>query len=465
MPSYTSVSVIGAGAWGTALAGVAARAGREVTLYARDPASAAQIAATRKNPRLPDVLLDASVAVTADIARAARADIVLIATPAQHLREAVTALAPHLAKATPVIATAKGIERGTHKFMTEVIAEAAPDARPAILSGPSFAEDVARGLPTAVTLAAKDEALARALVQALGSSTFRPYHTTDVRGVEIGGAAKNVLAIAAGIAMGRKLGASAQAALTTRGFSELVRLGRACGARGETMAGLSGLGDLILTCSSPQSRNLALGIALGRGEAPPREQACRGRVHRAGADRTGGFAKCRYAGIKCGGGDPARRGDDRCGDRRPVDAPVQGGGMKMAYWLVKSEPSAWSWDQQVAKGAKGEAWTGVRNFTARQNLVKMKKGDLAFFYHSNEGKEIVGIAEIIKEAYPDPTDKTGKFVCVDIKADKPLKTPVTMAAIKADKKLADMALVKYSRLSVQPVTAEEWKLVCKMGGL
>jgi predicted RNA-binding protein with PUA-like domain len=137
----------------------------------------------------------------------------------------------------------------------------------------------------------------------------------------------------------------------------------------------------------------------------------------------------------------------------------------MNYWLVKSEPSAWSWDQQVAKGAKGEAWTGVRNFTARQNLVKMKKGDRAFFYHSNEGKEIVGIAEIIREAYPDPTDTTGKFVCVDIKADKPLKMPVTMAAIKADKKLLDMALVKYSRLSVQPVTADEWKMVCKMGGL
>ena len=122
----------------------------------------------------------------------------------------------------------------------------------------------------------------------------------------------------------------------------------------------------------------------------------------------------------------------------------------MAYWLVKSEPSTWSWDQQVAKGAKGEAWTGVRNFTARQNLVAMKKGDRAFFYHSNEGKEIVGIAEIIKEAYPDPSDKTGKFVCVDIKADK---------------RLSDMALVKYSRLSVQPVTSEEWKIVCKMGGV
>jgi glycerol-3-phosphate dehydrogenase (NAD(P)+) len=276
MPSFNSVSVIGAGAWGTALAGVATRAGRKVTLYARDAAGATQIAATRINPRLPQVRLDASVAVTCEITQAATADIILIATPAQHLREAVAALAPHLARATPVIATAKGIERGSHKFMTEVIAATAPDASPAILSGPSFAGDVARGLPTAVTLAAKDEALARALVQALGSSTFRPYHTADVRGVEIGGAAKNVLAIAAGIVMGRNLGASAQAALTTRGFAELVRLGRACGARGETMAGLSGLGDLILTCSSPQSRNLALGIALGRGETPARDKLAEG---------------------------------------------------------------------------------------------------------------------------------------------------------------------------------------------
>jgi glycerol-3-phosphate dehydrogenase (NAD(P)+) len=268
MPSYKSVGVIGAGAWGTALAGAAVRAGRDVVLYARNAESAAAMKATRANPKLSGVLLDASVDVTDDIAAAAGADVVLIATPAQHLREAVTKLAPHLRKATPVVATAKGIERGTHKFMTEVIAESAPDARPAILSGPGFADDVARGLPTAVTLAARDEALARALVQALGSSTFRPYHTSDVRGVEIGGAAKNVLAIAAGIVAGRKLGASALAALTTRGFSELARLGRALGARAETLSGLSGLGDLILSCSSPQSRNFALGIALGRGERP-----------------------------------------------------------------------------------------------------------------------------------------------------------------------------------------------------
>lgn len=269
MPSYQTVGVIGAGAWGTALAGVAARAGREVVLYARNAEHAAQMQTTRVNPKLPGVLLDTNIVVTADIAVAAATHVVLVATPAQHLRGAAMHLAPQLANATPVIACAKGIERGTHKFMTEVIAEAVPDAIPAILSGPSFAADVARGLPTAVTLAAKDEQLASALVQALGSSTFRPYHTTDVRGVEIGGAAKNVLAIAAGIVVGRNLGASALAALTTRGFSELARLGRACGARGETLAGLSGLGDLILSCSSLQSRNFALGIALGRGEAAP----------------------------------------------------------------------------------------------------------------------------------------------------------------------------------------------------
>jgi glycerol-3-phosphate dehydrogenase (NAD(P)+) len=269
MPAYVSVSVIGAGAWGTALADVAMRAGRKVTLYARDPAHAAQIQATRINPRLAGVTLDPAIAVTSEIAAAARADIILAVTPAQHLRAAVSHLVPHIKHGTPVIACAKGIEHGTHKFMTEVIAQVAPQATAAILSGPSFADDVARGLPTAVTLAAKDEAVASGLVQSLGSATFRPYHTTDVRGVEIGGAAKNVLAIAAGIVVGRDLGASALAALTTRGFSELARLGRACGARAETLAGLSGLGDLLLSCSTAQSRNFALGIALGRGEPPP----------------------------------------------------------------------------------------------------------------------------------------------------------------------------------------------------
>jgi glycerol-3-phosphate dehydrogenase (NAD(P)+) len=267
--SFNSVAVVGAGAWGTALASVAARAGRDVTLYARNADHAKRIATARENPRLPGIKLEADIAVTNDLAPAAKADIILVVTPAQHLRAAMNAMAPHLRGPTPVIACAKGIERGTHRFMTEIIAESAPHAVPAILSGPSFAEDVARGLPTAVTLAAKDEDLAARLVQALGSATFRPYHTNDVRGVEIGGAAKNVLAIAAGIVVGKKLGASAQAALTTRGFSELARWGRACGARAETMTGLSGLGDLILSCSSPQSRNFALGLALGRGEPKP----------------------------------------------------------------------------------------------------------------------------------------------------------------------------------------------------
>lgn len=276
MASFNTVAVIGAGAYGTALACAATRAGRKVTLYARSAEAAAQIKATRQNPKLPGISLDASIEITADIAEAARADIILLATPAQHLREAATYLAPLIRVSTPVVACAKGIERGTHKFMTEVIAEVMPDATPAILSGPNFADDVARGLPTAVTLAARDEKLASDLVQALGSATFRPYHTTDVRGVEIGGAAKNVLAIAAGIVVGRQLGASALAALTTRGFSELARLGRACGARTETLVGLSGLGDLVLSCASPQSRNFAFGIALGRGEAPDRSKLAEG---------------------------------------------------------------------------------------------------------------------------------------------------------------------------------------------
>jgi len=135
----------------------------------------------------------------------------------------------------------------------------------------------------------------------------------------------------------------------------------------------------------------------------------------------------------------------------------------MAYWLVKSEPTTWSWDQHVKKGA--DAWTGVRNHQAKAHLVAMKKGDKAFFYHSNEGKEIVGVSEVVKEAYPDASDKTGKFVCVDLKAVEPLKTPVTLAAIKAEEKLAKMVLVNNSRLSVQPVTADEWKAIRKMGGL
>ena len=267
--SLDRVAVLGAGAWGSALANTAARAGRQVTLWARDPAIAATMAKTRESPRLPGMTLADVVTVTGDLEEAAaRAQCILLAVPAQELRKVAMLLDDVTPSGTPVIACAKGIERGSHRFMTEVIAECAQTALPAILSGPSFASEVARGMPTAVTIAARDLGLAERLAQAIGSETFRPYHTTDVRGVEIGGAAKNVLAIAAGIVMGAGLGQSATAAITTRGFAELIRFGRAFNANPETMMGLSGLGDLVLTCTSPTSRNLTFGINLGRGQAP-----------------------------------------------------------------------------------------------------------------------------------------------------------------------------------------------------
>jgi glycerol-3-phosphate dehydrogenase (NAD(P)+) len=266
--AFNHIAVIGAGAWGTALALTCARAGRKVTLWEHDAKNAEQLATKRESLYLPSVRLDDGIAIVRDLADAARADALLLVVPAQYVRSVASALKPLLAAGTPLIVCAKGIERGSKKFMSEVIAECAPDAVPAILSGPSFARDVARGMPTAVTLAASDGKLAGELAQAVSSATFRPYHSSDVRGVEIGGAAKNVLAIAAGIVSGRGLGYSATAALTTRGFAELVRFGRACGGKAETMTGLSGLGDLILTCTSPQSRNFTFGVNLGQGKKP-----------------------------------------------------------------------------------------------------------------------------------------------------------------------------------------------------
>jgi glycerol-3-phosphate dehydrogenase (NAD(P)+) len=266
--TFERIAVLGAGSWGTALAHAALRAGRDVVLWSRDAKAAQAMAATRSNPLLPDVAIDQRIAITSSLADALKADAILAAVPAQSLRALASLIAPSLAENIPVISCAKGIERGTHKFMTQIIAEAAPRATPAILSGPSFAADVARGLPTAVTLSAADETIAADLAKALGSATFRPYHTTDLRGVEVGGAAKNVLAIATGIVSGRGLGASAAAALVTRGFAELVRFGRKLDARPETLTGLSGLGDLVLTCSSPQSRNYSLGLSLGKGMTP-----------------------------------------------------------------------------------------------------------------------------------------------------------------------------------------------------
>jgi glycerol-3-phosphate dehydrogenase (NAD(P)+) len=271
-----TIFVLGGGAWGTALALTCARAGRDVTLWEHDAANAGSLEQQRESKFLPGVKLDSAITVTRDIKAVAAADAILLVVPAQHVRSVVTALAPSLTAKTPIIACAKGIERGTHKFMSEIIAECAPKALPAILSGPSFAADAARGLPTAVTIAADDDTVARELAAALNTGTFRPYHSNDVRGVELGGAAKNVLAIAAGIVAGRALGASAAAALITRGFAELTRFGRAYGARTETMMGLSGLGDLILTCSTPQSRNFSFGVALGKGEAPPQGKLAEG---------------------------------------------------------------------------------------------------------------------------------------------------------------------------------------------
>ena len=262
------VAVLGGGAWGTALALTCARAGRNVTLWEYEPGNAASLEKKRESRFLPDVRIDNEIKVTRDLGDTANSDAILLVVPAQAVRSVVTSLASLVAKHTPLIACAKGIEHGTHKFMTEIIAECAPVAVPAILSGPSFAADVARGMPTAVTVAASDGKIARDLAHALSAGTFRPYHSTDVRGVELGGATKNVLAIAAGIVTGKGLGASASAALTTRGFAELVRFGKACGARTETMMGLSGLGDLILTCGTPQSRNFSCGVALGKGEKP-----------------------------------------------------------------------------------------------------------------------------------------------------------------------------------------------------
>jgi len=259
------IVVVGAGAWGTALANVIARAGRTVTLFARDSATAGTMAASGESPRLPGVPIDHRVAIASLSEGQPDGDAILIAVPAQTLRGIASALAGAVAAGTPVVSCAKGIERLTRRFMTEIITECLPEAVPAILSGPSFAVDVARGLPTAVTLAARDETAAQMLTRSLGSATFRPYHSIDVRGVEIGGAAKNVLAIAAGIVTGRNLGASAAAALTTRGFAELMRFGKAYEAQPETLTGLSGLGDLILTCTSAQSRNFSLGLALGQG--------------------------------------------------------------------------------------------------------------------------------------------------------------------------------------------------------
>ncbi len=267
MSGFASVGVIGGGAWGTALAQVSARAGLAVTLWAREGEVVEAVNRAHENPLfLPGVALDPEIKASADLAALAGLDLLLAVVPAQHLRGTLTALAPHIRRGQPVLLCAKGVEKGSLKLMTEVLEDTAPQACPAVLSGPSFAGEVARGLPTAVTLACPNPELGQRLAEALATPTFRPYWAADIIGAEAGGAVKNVLAIACGIVEGRGLGRSAHAALVTRGFAELTRLAVALGGEARTVAGLCGLGDLVLTCSSPQSRNMSVGLALGRGQ-------------------------------------------------------------------------------------------------------------------------------------------------------------------------------------------------------
>jgi glycerol-3-phosphate dehydrogenase (NAD(P)+) len=262
------IGVVGAGAWGTALAQVAAKAGQNVTLWALEDEVVTSIARTRENsPYLPGVVLNEAIICTPDISHLADADAIMAVVPAQFMRATLLRLKDDLPSGTPVVLCSKGIEQGSLKLMTEVLAQVLPDCVGAVLSGPSFARDVALGLPTAVTLACQDRVLGAKLVDMIGIATFRPYLSTDLIGAEIGGAVKNVLAIACGMADGRGLGESARAALITRGFAEMTRLGVALGADAATLAGLCGLGDLVLTCSSTSSRNFSLGVALGQGQS------------------------------------------------------------------------------------------------------------------------------------------------------------------------------------------------------
>ena len=260
------IGVVGGGAWGTALALTARRAGREVLLWAREAEVVQAINSAHANPDfLPGIDLDPGLRATGDMAEVAATDAVLLVAPAQHLRAACRALAPHWRAGVPAVICAKGIELATCAMMQDAVAAELPQAPIAVLSGPTFAIEVARGLPTAITLACADTALGTRLVDALGTATFRPYLSDDLIGAQIGGAVKNVLAIACGIVEGRGLGDNARAALITRGLAELTRLAVAKGGRPETLMGLSGLGDLILTASSTQSRNYSLGFAMGQG--------------------------------------------------------------------------------------------------------------------------------------------------------------------------------------------------------
>lgn len=264
-----TIGIIGAGAWGTALAMAAARAGNAVILQAHEPEVVQSINTSRENALfLPGVQLDPAIRATSDIAETVQADAVLLVAPAQFLRPVLSAAQPHWKPGTPAIICAKGIEQGSLKLLSDVVEETLGDAAPvAVLSGPTFAIEVAREMPTAVTLACVDEDLGQALCARLSSRCFRPYYSYDVLGAQLGGAVKNVLAIACGIVDGKQLGDNSRAALITRGLAEIARLGLVMGADEHTLMGLSGLGDLTLTCNAMQSRNFSLGVALGQGRS------------------------------------------------------------------------------------------------------------------------------------------------------------------------------------------------------
>lgn len=263
------VAVLGAGAFGTALALVAHRAGRDVTLWGQDGEKLQAIRAQGENvTHLRGVDIPPDIALTSDLAACRGADLVLLAVPAQATRAVAIMLGADATIDGIVVACGKGIEQETGRRQSEIIAELLPHARPAALSGPGFAEEIAREMPTAVAIAASDLDLAHALCGALAGKAYRPYASDDLIGVELGGAVKNVLAIAAGAVAGCGLGEGARAALIARGLAEMKRLGAALGARAETFMGLSGLGDLVLTATSRRSRNLAFGMALGEGRRP-----------------------------------------------------------------------------------------------------------------------------------------------------------------------------------------------------
>ena len=264
--TISHIDVIGAGAWGTTLAALVRENGHAVRIWAHEEEVARTINIQNENTRyLGGVILPRGIEASADIATFGRADAVLAVTPAQHLRAIAKTLAPHLRPGVPVVICSKGIEQSTGALLSEVLAEVLPGAPLAVLSGPTLAGEVARGRPTAVTIAAAEEKHAEALVAALGCPRFRPYATGDVIGAQIGGALKNVVAIACGIVAGLGFGQNARAALITRGLAEITRFALAKGAEPATLAGLSGLGDLVLTATSEDSRNYSLGLALGRG--------------------------------------------------------------------------------------------------------------------------------------------------------------------------------------------------------